>query len=262
MDDEHQGMAGYSYNSHDCLNCHPTGEKGDFQEHDSQYFPIYSGEHLNTWDDCLGCHTDSNNRKLFSCVDCHEHEQQLMDPKHSGITGYLFDSASCFLCHPIGEKGDFQEHDSQYFPIYSGEHLNTWDDCLGCHTDSNNRKLFSCVDCHEHGQQLMDPEHSGITGYLFESASCFQCHPTGEKGDFQEHDSQYFPIYSGEHREKWDSCTECHNVPGNNKIFSCIDCHEHNQSKMDDEHLGEVANYQYTSAACFDCHPDGEKGDD
>jgi hypothetical protein len=31
---------------------------------------------------------------------------------------------------------------------------------------------------------------------------------------------------------------------------------------MDDEHLGEVNDYVYESAACLDCHPNGEEDDD
>jgi hypothetical protein len=30
---------------------------------------------------------------------------------------------------------------------------------------------------------------------------------------------------------------------------------------MDDKHLGEVDDYVYSSAACYDCHPNGLKED-
>ena len=257
MDPKHQGITGYLFNSADCYSCHPTGLASDFREHDTQFFPIFSGTHLNTWDECATCHTDAGNRQVFSCVTCHEHSQDLMDAPHQGIQGYVFNSANCLSCHPTGEQGDFLEHDAQFFPIFSGTHINTWDACATCHTDVNNRQVFSCVTCHEHAQDLMDPKHQGIQGYSFDSATCFGCHPTGEKGEFREHDSLYFPIYSGAHRGEWASCATCHNVPGNNKVFTCIDCHEHNQQRTDNQHLGEVQNYRYESAACYECHPRG-----
>jgi hypothetical protein len=102
----------------------------------------------------------------------------------------------------------------------------------------------------------MDPKHSGITGYAFDSAQCLFCHPAGEKGDFLEHDALFFPIFSGAHREKWDTCNECHTDPNNRKLFTCFTCHEHNQQEMDSKHRDE-RDYVYDSAACYDCHPQG-----
>jgi len=37
------------------------------------------------------------------------------------------------------------------------------------------------------------------------------------------------------------------------KDFSCIDCHTHNQTTTNQQHQGR-ANYQYNSAACYNCH--------
>jgi hypothetical protein len=46
-------------------------------------------------------------------------------------------------------------------------------------------------------------------------------------------------------------------VPTNFKLFSCIDCHEHQpQSKVDNQH-GNRSGYSYTSDACYRCHPRG-----
>ena len=70
------------------------------------------------------------------------------------------------------------------------------------------------------------------------------------------HDSQYFPIYSGKHQGEWNTCADCHKTATNYSQFSCIDCHEHNQSDMQSKH-SDVANYTWTSAACYSCHPKG-----
>jgi hypothetical protein len=72
-----------------------------------------------------------------------------------------------------------------------------------------------------------------------------------------DHDDLFFPIYSGKHDGEWDECSDCHTEPTNYSVFSCITCHEHNQSEMDNEHR-EVSGYVYDSDACYNCHPNGD----
>ncbi|MFQ5709617.1 MAG: cytochrome c3 family protein, partial [bacterium] len=145
-------------------------------------------------------------------------------------------------------------------PIFSGAHQGAWSECAICHTDVNDRKVFTCLDCHEHRQSEMDAKHAGIQGYSYQSSECLFCHPDGKKGDFADHDNLYFPIFSGKHNNKWDNdCATCHIDSNDRKVFSCLTCHEHNQTKMDDKHLGEVNGYVYESSACYDCHPDGRE---
>ena len=69
---------------------------------------------------------------------------------------------------------------------------------------------------------------------------------------------QYFPIYSGEHRqgEVWTSCSDCHPNSNNFAVFDCLECHP--SSEMNEEHE-EVPGYVYQSPACLDCHPTGEE---
>ena len=45
--------------------------------------------------------------------------------------------------------------------------------------------------------------------------------------------------------------------PASFEVFTCLTCHEHRRSEMDDEH-DEVRGYVYESTACYSCHPDGE----
>ncbi|MBM3436056.1 MAG: hypothetical protein FJY07_07585, partial [Bacteroidetes bacterium] len=70
------------------------------------------------------------------------------------------------------------------------------------------------------------------------------------------HDSQYFPIYSGKHNGKWDQCSDCHTNPNNYEVFTCLTCHT--QAETDNDH-DEVPGYQYNSDACLACHPNGNK---
>jgi len=182
MDQEHGNIGGYSYDSIACLMCHPTGSKSGLAEnHDSDYFPIFSGSHASEWQSCTDCHDVSGDFTAFSCVGCHEHDRSSTDQGHSGIPGYEYESSMCYLCHPSGESGEFREHDTLYFPIYSGKHRGKWDDCSSCHNNPDDRSAFTCIDCHEHDRSKMDEKHHDVPDYVYESSACFECHPRGEE---------------------------------------------------------------------------------
>lgn len=398
MNEEHEGVSGYSYNSLACYGCHPTGSaEGAFDHnttgfaltgahtgascldchsdgyagttntcsgchlpdynqttnpphsqinfptecqechnetawepttfnHDGQYFPIYSGEHNGTWSSCAECHTNTSNYQQFSCIDCHEHNQTDMNEEHSGITGYNYNSPSCFACHPDGSATGAFNHNSTEFPL-TGAHSIV--ECSDCHTSGYTGTSMLCFDCHAADyNQALNPGHVSanlphtcsdchstqpgwspasfaihnqyypLNGAHASISDCNLCHngnfntaPTTCSGchlaDYNStsnpphvsaqfpticqechseiawspstfnHDAQYFPIYSGEHNGQWNVCSDCHNNPSNYGQFTCIDCHEHNQTDMNEEH-DDVSGYVYNSTSCFNCHPDGE----
>jgi len=99
---------------------------------------------------------------------------------------------------------------------------------------------------------LYDPNH--ITAQF--PTDCASCHSENawEPSTF-DHDGQYFAIYSGRHRGEWDQCVDCHTSPSNFTVFSCLDCHEHNNKSEVDSHHSEVRGYAYTSQACLSCQP-------
>ena len=259
MDQTHNGIPGYAYNSPDCYFCHPTGRAESFGDHDALFFPIFSGSHQGEWDNCSTCHTTPLDRKVFDCLSCHDHRQSEMDGKHGGMTGYSYTSAACYDCHPTGLKGEFTSHDAEFFPIFSGLHQNEWTDCATCHTVASDRTVYDCVSCHEHEQATTDGIHGGMNGYSYASTACYDCHPTGEGGSFTDHDAQFFPIFSGSHNNEWDLCASCHPSALDRSVFDCLSCHEHRQVAMDGQH-GTMTGYSFTSAACLECHPTGVKG--
>ncbi len=310
-----------------CNTCHNTiaWEPSTF-EHDAQYFPIYSGEHRGEWDNCSDCHTNPNNLSVFSCITCHEHNQNDMDDEHQGVAGYLYQSEACLSCHPDGSKVNAFNHQLSNFPL-TGSHLSV--NCSQCHTSGYAGTSTVCVDCHQtHYNSATNPNHSALSistdcaschttnadwqpaafpvhnnyyeligahstissqcgschngNYVTTPNTCYECHTTDYNNTTNpphassgfstqcetchsqnawqpatfDHDAQYFPIYSGEHRNEWNACSDCHTVPSNYSVFSCIDCHEHNRNDMDDEHQG-ISGYVYASAQCYACHPDG-----
>ncbi len=112
---------------------------------------------------------------------------------------------------------------------------------MGCHLDDYNN--------------TDDPDHQAA-GF---PTTCEDCHNTNDWEDAEfDHDSMYFPIYSGRHEGEWDECADCHVVPADYGVFECIFCHEHNQPDTDEEHE-DVGGYVYESQACYNCHPNGEE---
>jgi DnaJ-class molecular chaperone len=178
------------------------------------------------------------------------------DATHGAMPGYAYSGMACYDCHPAGTAGDYLDHDAAFFPIYSGTHQSMWSDCAACHTDPGNRAVFSCSACHSQG--AVDPTHNGMPGYAYSGTACYDCHPTGTAGNYIDHDAAYFPIYSGGHSNRWNSCETCHPNPDNKSEFSCLNCHAHNESNITSKHRG-ISGYVYDSHACVDCHPDGSE---
>lgn len=193
-------------NENDCYSCHFS----DYQdEHGGSNTPTTClvCHNQNSWDgadfnhsrvsngfelvgahakiDCSSCHIIPGYQVKFTatvetdCISCHATDY---DRKHTG-TGF---STNCTNCHTV-EKwtgATFKEHDTWYFPIYSGKHRNVWGtDCKTCHTNPSNYKEFYCTNCHEHNKEKMDKKHKKVTGYVYLSSACYSCHPKGEEHD-------------------------------------------------------------------------------
>ncbi len=79
-----------------CETCHSTATwTGATFNH--TWFPT---SHGNARGVCSTCHTNPANYKVFQCTTCHTQAQ--MDPKHAGVSGYVFNSQNCYTCHPRG----------------------------------------------------------------------------------------------------------------------------------------------------------------
>lgn len=230
--------------STDCASCHTTavGWKPANINHD--FFPLTQGHNLA---DCTACHINYNYSNLSSnCVDCHQaNYNATTNPNHSAAN-YPTNCATCHSTSP-GWTPATVNHD--FFPLTQGHNLT---DCTACHINNNYSNLSSnCVDCHQANYNATtNPNHSAAK-FPVDCASCHSTTPGWSPATF-DHDSQYFPIYSGEHRGTWSSCTSCHKDPSNYASFSCFDCHS--LSKMNSEHKN-VNGYIYESNACFTCHP-------
>ena len=233
----------------DCGLCHVpenwTTLKGDFEfDHEAETGYALEGAHARAT--CLRCHNDRGPVAEYlarGCAGCH------VDPHESTL------DPDCTQCHnqlswrPIGLVG---MHDQTRFPL-TGAHVGLA--CYRCHAGAPQGDFIGApIDCHLCHQddlaRATDPDHIA-NGFV---TDCQRCHaPTRWENGIFDHE-MFFPIRSGDHRL---DCRDCHTT-GDTRMFSCIDCHDHRRSEMDDEH-DDVPGYVYESNACFACHPRGRE---
>jgi hypothetical protein len=171
------GQHGGTNTPETCLQCHPgpTWSGADF-DHPASFDLL--GAHANLG--CTACHA-ADGTPLYpgvgddECVACHQSDY---DGQHGG-SGY---PTECLLCHgrSTWSGADFN-HDADYFPIFSGKHMNKWNaaGCTACHPDASDFGAFTCFTCHAHDENRMSDKHSEVSGYSYEPERCLACHPTG-----------------------------------------------------------------------------------
>ncbi len=232
-----------------CLDCHTTNPGWEPTTFDHSIFPLTLGH---ATPDCNDCHTGGNyNSTPTDCYACHQSDYiATTNPDHSS-SGF---PTVCLDCHTTNPGWEPTTFDHSIFPLTLGHSTPS---CTDCHTGGNYTSTpTDCYACHQTDyNNSTNPDHKTL-GF---STICTQCHTTNpdwQPATFTGHDSQFFPIYSGTHKNEWNSCTECHTSTSSYVLFSCINCHEHNKTEMDDKHK-EVSGYTYTSESCYNCHPRG-----
>jgi hypothetical protein len=249
-DNKHNGIGGYAYNSPACFACHPTGDASAGFNHNTTAFPL-TGAHITTA--CSDCHSAGYAGTTTICGDCHLTDyNESSNPNHLAV-GIPNTCATCHTTEPGWQPATFPTHNS-YYPL-NGAHASISNNCATCHNGNYNATPNTCVGCHLNDyNQTSNPPHASAQF----STECLTCHTESawQPSTFN-HDAQYFPIYSGKHNGEWSTCADCHTNASNYDQFSCIDCHEHNQQDMNNEHNG-IGGYAWNSPACFACHPTGD----
>jgi mRNA-degrading endonuclease YafQ of YafQ-DinJ toxin-antitoxin module len=231
--------------STDCETCHDNvAWVPSTFNHDGQYFPIYSGEHLGEWDACTDCHTNPANYTAFTCTNsCHP--QNETDPEHQGIGGYSYNSEACFICHPTGEGSGGFNHNTTGFPL-TGAHLTVV--CLDCHESGYAGTPTECVACHNADfTQATNPNHNAL-GISTDCASCHTTNPDWKPATFAVHNEYY--VLQGAHASIANDCFTCHNGNYNSTPNTCFACHTDDYNQTTDPNH---ASAQFPTA-CEDCH--------
>ena len=158
----------------DCQLCHSTTRwAGATFDHSRTRFTL-TGAHTTV--QCASCHIGGRYAGTPSdCYSCHSGEfTSVSNPNHVAA-GF---PKTCETCHTTTAWAGARVNHT--FPIYSGSHAGKWTSCNDCHTNSSNYSVFSCINCHAHDKPIMDSKHSAISGYAYNSLTCYSCHPTGK----------------------------------------------------------------------------------
>jgi Zn finger protein HypA/HybF involved in hydrogenase expression len=140
------------------------------------WFPIADGT-THAAQVCSDCHAqDAGSFTDYTCVSCHDHSADVAAGRHTYITGFVFQSSACFSCHPTGNEApiNVEEHSNKYFTINDSAHGGL--QCSDCHQDPTTSKPFTCISCHDHNEQGEAMNHMNVSGYSYDSNSCFSCH--------------------------------------------------------------------------------------
>jgi 3-dehydroquinate dehydratase len=236
----------------DCASCHTTtGWQPATFDHSATAFRL-TGAHLAL--PCSQCHVNNVYAGTpVQCFNCHESNYtNTVNPKHS--PGF---STDCKSCHTTaGWRPATFDHSTASFQL-TGAHLAT--PCGSCHEGgvyTGTPSTCGNSACHlSLYNATTNPQHAA-SGF---PTDCQNCHTTTAWQPSTFNHNQYFPISSGSRHApgRWSACLDCHTVPTNFQIFSCIDCHAHsNKSEIDSHHAGR-SGYSYNSTACYQCHPRG-----
>lgn len=165
--------AGYSTACDGCHRATDPSWQGAGINH-SQFFPLVG---LHATATCVACHVNNVYKGTpRDCYPCHAtNYQKTTNPNHIAAN---FPTA-CDSCHKATDTSWMQATFSHsWFPITSGKHAGN--PCSACHTSPTSYAVFTCLTCH--GKAQMDSKHQGRTGYRYDSAACYSCHPTGRAG--------------------------------------------------------------------------------
>jgi len=157
-----------------CTSCHNTvaWQPATFN-HSATAFPL-TGAHVPA--PCASCHGSPwRNTLATDCYSCHRPAYDATaDPAHAAA-GF---PTTCATCHNTSTWSG-ATFDHAWFPIASGRHSGLT--CSTCHVVPTNYASFSCLSgCHS--QSNTDGRHSGVSGYHYDSAACYSCHPRGSAG--------------------------------------------------------------------------------
>jgi len=231
----------------DCGDCHsskgwsPLNSELKF-DHQSTSFELI-GQHQTV--SCKSCHqTLEFNKAETNCNGCHF-------DVHNSTTSFV-----CEKCHTPESwvVTDVRAlHQNGRFPLVG---MHSVVPCEDCHKNYDKYQFdilgVRCFDCHANKYYAAANPNHVSSGF---NTQCETCHNLANDWSFY-HDG-IFPIYSGSHNGGWNKCSDCHTAEPNYLIFTCVDCHAHEKSKMDSKHQGEVGGYVYESHACYSCHPTG-----
>jgi len=155
-----------------CEVCHSTAAWSPASfNHNNTPFPL-TGKHTSVA--CASCHVNNNYTSVpTDCFSCHKAEYQATNSPNHVSTGF---PTTCATCHTTSTwLGATFDH--TWFPM---NHGNANSVCATCHTNSADYSIFQCTNCHT--KSNTDGDHRHVSGYVYNSVNCYQCHRNGRGG--------------------------------------------------------------------------------
>ena len=245
-----------------CEQCHTTSNwKPSTFDHSATQFPL-TGAHQAIANQCTLCHASGYSNTPTNCYACHVNDYNTSaNPSHTGLQ---FPTTCENGCHnTTGWVPSVFNHTSYTTYALLGAHQSIANQCSKCHTGNLTSASSACYSCHQADYNNATKPNHGGSGF---SQDCQNCHGQNTWIPWTVSHTQYFPINSGKHNGQWTGCgggsgdgAGCHTDNNDFRLYSCVHCHEHSLSSMNDHH-NEVKDYVYNSFACFTCHPQGSTG--
>jgi hypothetical protein len=163
-----------------CAVCHDTVAWTDSTfNHNNTPFPL-TGSHVVPPRQCSDCHVNGNYTTLPTlCIGCHQADyNNSTNPGHAAQPQFF--PTTCQSCHNTSAWTGATFNHSQYtqFPTSHGNANNV---CATCHINSNDYAVFQCTGCHG-GNNAANFRHERVSGYVYNSINCYQCHRSGRGG--------------------------------------------------------------------------------
>ena len=163
-----------------CELCHDTTVWTDSTfNHSNTAFPL-TGSHLVPPRVCTDCHVNNNYTTLpTTCIGCHQTDyNNTTNPGHSAQQQFF--PTTCQTCHNTTAWTGATFNHAQYTP-FPTTHGNANNVCSTCHINSNDYSIFQCTACHG-GNNAANFQHANVSGYVYNSINCYQCHRSGQGG--------------------------------------------------------------------------------
>ena len=221
--DVHQSTVG-----RDCARCHNSNSwivPKINTIHKQSGFPLI-GRHAAA--DCFRCHVSASKLRFENlstdCFFCHK--QQYYNTKSSPFNhqalGLGTDCASCHNMASSTWNATINFHG--IFPLRGGHSSVSCEDCHNRTGAYVERPPVDCKMCHDKLTKKANKSNMGHA-QKFLSIDCASCHTpmSWSKVKYLQHNG--FEIYTGEHKGKWNACTDCHN---NDVVYkaNCRKCHD------------------------------------
>ncbi|MFL6307270.1 MAG: multiheme c-type cytochrome [Candidatus Sulfotelmatobacter sp.] len=163
-----------------CELCHNTTVWTDSTfNHANTTFPL-TGSHTVPPRQCTDCHVNGNYTTLpITCIGCHQTDySNTTNPGHKAQPQFF--PTTCQTCHTTTAWTGATFNHTQYSP-FPTSHGGANNVCATCHTNSNDYSVFQCTACHG-GNNSANFQHDRVSGYVYNSINCYQCHRNGQGG--------------------------------------------------------------------------------